>query len=70
MKTWPGDIIILHRCNVNDNYMMYGFWDTERDGQNFLSFWTIFFALLPPPSSPKTQNFEKILKMPGDIITL
>ena len=31
-------------------------------------FW-LFFALLPP-NSPKNQNFEKIKKLPGDIIIL
>ena len=24
MKKKPGDIIILHKCNTNDNHMMYG----------------------------------------------
>ena len=38
----PGDIITLHMCTVNDNHMMYSSWDMECDGQNFLSFWTIF----------------------------
>ena len=28
-----------------------------------------FFALLPP-NNPKNQNFEKMKKPPGDIITL
>ena len=41
-KTTTGDIIILHICTKNDNHMMYGSWDMERDRQNFLSFWTIF----------------------------
>ena len=49
--------------------MMYGFWDMKHDRQNFLSFWTIFcpFTL---PKKPKTQNFEKLKKIPGDIIIL
>ena len=35
----------------------------ERDRQNFLSFWTIFFALLPSLfNNPKNQNFEKMKK--------
>ena len=38
----PGDIIILHICTVNDNHMMYGSWDKEHDGHNFLLFWTVF----------------------------
>ena len=25
IKTTPGDIIILHMCNINDNHMMYDF---------------------------------------------
>ena len=34
-----------------------------------ISHFGLFFALLPP-NSPKYQNFEKIKKMPGDIIIL
>ena len=35
-----------------------------------ISHFGLFFALLPPPppNSPKTEYFEKIKKMPGDII--
>ena len=64
-KKTLGDII-LHMCTINDNHMMYGSWDMERDRQIFLSFWTIF---LPFYSSkyPENQNFEKILKMPENI---
>ena len=46
MKNTPGDII-LHMCTINDNHMMYGFWDIERDRQIFLSFWTIFSPFTP-----------------------
>ena len=44
-----GDII-LHMCAINDNHTVYGSWDMERYGQNFLSFWTILcsFTLLLP----------------------
>ena len=62
MKKLLGDIIILHMCTINDNHMMYG--------QNFLSFWTIFCTFIPSPNNPKNQNFEKMRKLPGDIITL
>ena len=58
MKETLGDIIILHKCTINNIHMMYGSWDMKRDGQNFLSFWTCFFALLPPTTTPKI----KILK--------
>ena len=57
MKKLPGDIINLHKCNINDNHMMYGSWDTERDGHNFLSFWTISY-----PFTPLTTRKIKILK--------
>ena len=65
----PGDIIILHKCNINENHVRYGSWDMKRDGQNFLSFWTVFLPFYPPNNS-KNQNFEKLKKTPGDIIIL
>ena len=37
--------------------MMYSSWDIEHDGQNFLSFWTIFC-----PFTPLTTQKIKILK--------
>ena len=54
MKKKPGDII-LHKCTTND--MMYGSWDMKHDGENFLSFWTIFCTFTPL----KTRKI-KILK--------
>ena len=57
MKKKPGDIIILHLYTTNDNRMMYGSWDMERDRQNFFSFWTIFC-----PFTPLTTQKIKILK--------
>ena len=47
MNTAPEDIIILPMCIINDNHMMCHSWDMEHDGQNFLSFWTIFCTLTP-----------------------
>ena len=67
-KITPEDVIILHRCTINDNHMMYGSWDIERDGQNFLSFWTIF-ALLPL-EQPEKSKFWKNKKKLGDIVIL
>ena len=57
MKKTSGDIIILHMCITNDNHVMYGSWDMEIEGQNLLSFWTIFC----PFTSLTTQKI-KILK--------
>ena len=38
---------ILHMCTINDNHMVYGTWNMERDGQNFFSFWVIFCSFTP-----------------------
>ena len=57
MKKAPGDTIILHMCTINDNHMMYGSWDMERDGQIFFQFWTVFC-----PFTPLTTRKIKILK--------
>ena len=57
-KKAPGDIIILHKCTINGNHIMYGSWDMKHDGESFSHFGQ-FFALLPPPNNPKNQNFEK-----------
>ena len=47
--------------------MMYGSSDIECNGQNFLSFWTIFCPFTP---YPQNQNSEKMKILPGDIIIL
>ena len=56
-KKPPGDNVILHKCTINENHMMYGSWYMKCDGQNFLLFWTIFC-----PFSPLTTQKIKIFK--------
>ena len=68
-KKTPGDIIILHKFTINDNHMMYSSWYMKRDGQNFLSFGTVFPPFYPH-NNPKNQNYEKLKKTHGDIIIL
>ena len=59
MKITPGDIIILHMCTINDNHMMFGsLYLDVRDGQKFLSFWTIFCPFTPVKTW-KIKIFEK-----------
>ena len=41
----------------------------KRDGQNFLSFWTVFLPFYLP-NNPKNQNFGKLKKTLGDIVIL
>ena len=65
LKKLPGDIIILHRCTINDindiNHMMYGSWDTKCDRKNFLSFWAIFCTFFPL-TTQKIKILKKIKK--------
>ena len=58
LKKSPGDIIILHMSTINDNHMMYGSWDMERDGQNLFSFW-VNFCPFTPPTIRKTKVSKK-----------
>ena len=57
MTTTPGDIIILHKCTINDNHMIYGFRDMKCNSQNILWFWAIFCHF-----TPLTTQKIKILK--------
>ena len=47
-----------HHFIKNHNHMIYGYWDTEWDRQNFLSFWGIFCPLL----IPKIKILKKMKK--------
>ena len=69
LKKTPGDIIILQICTINDNLLVYGSWDMKHDWQNFFCH---FGAFLPfyPTNNLKSQNFEKLKKISGDIIIL
>ena len=79
LKKWKKmsrDIIILHKCTIHDNHMMYCFWDMERNLHNFLSFCTIFCPFTPltnqkiPLTTQKIKTLKKWKKTPGDIIIL
>ena len=39
---YPGDIIILHICTINNNHVMYDSWSMQCNRHDYLSFWTIF----------------------------
>ena len=69
LENLPADIIILHRCTINDNHMIHSSQDIEHDRPNLLLFWTIFCPFTPH-KNPKNQNSEKMEKTPGDIIIL
>ena len=44
-------------CTTNENHMVYGSWDMERDRQNLLTFWTIFC-----PFTTEITQIIRILK--------
>ena len=58
-KKPSGDIIISHRCIINDNHMMYGSWDTECATDKIFCHFEPFFALLPPPTTQKSKFWKK-----------
>ena len=76
MKKVPGDIIILHLRTTNNNDMMMvsEIWSATEFFSHFGLFFALltFLHLLPPmlPNNLENQNFEKMKKMPGDIIIL
>ena len=49
------DILILYMRTVNENHMMYVFWDMKHD-RPFCCFGP-FFALLPPLTTQKKSKF-------------
>ena len=65
MKKTPEDIIILQMCTVNDSHMIYGSWDMERNGHNFLSFWTVFcsFTYLTTQKIKILEKWKKSLEI-------
>ena len=59
MKIAPGDIIILHKCTINDNHMIYGSWDMMCTRQNFFVILGHFFPFYPPLTAWKMKNSKK-----------
>ena len=73
MKKMSEDIITLHLHTTNDDCMMYGSWDMERN-KIFCHFAILHYFLSFYEPTPLTTRKIKILKkwkkMPVDIITL
>ena len=67
MRKMPEDIIILHKCTINDNHKMHCSWDIKHNRQNFfviLGHFLPFYAL----NNPEIKILKKRKKKPGDII--
>ena len=59
LQVWNHYLIWLYMHTKNDSHMMYSSWDIKWDGQNFLSFWTIFFPFTPLTTWKINNHIEK-----------
>ena len=65
-KKTPGHLILLHMCTINQDHMMYVYWDMKFNRQNFF---VILGNFLPfYPLTPWKMKISKMKKNPGDII--
>ena len=70
LKKVPKGIIILHKCTLNDNHMIYGSGDLKYDEQSFFVILDRFLPIyLLTVQKIKIKKMIKI-KTPGDIIIL
>ena len=61
----PEDII-LHLCTTNDNHVVWFLIYQARQTEFFVILG--YFLSFYPSNNPENQNFEKMEKVPGDII--
>ena len=59
MKKLPGDIIILHMCNINDNHMVP---EIPRAMDRIFSHIRLFLLPFYFPTAEKNQNLKKLKK--------
>ena len=67
-KEKPEDIILLNMCTINKDHMVHGYWDKKAQQTVFCHLG--HFLPFDPPNNPENQNFVKMKKLLGDIITL
>ena len=68
MEKKPRDIIILHMCTINESYHVWFLRYGVPTDKIFCHFGQ--FIVFLPSKNLKNQNFEKMEKLPGDIIIL
>ena len=62
------EISLFYTCvPKNHNHMRFGSWDTDWEGQNFLSFCAIF-CLFIHQTTQKVKILKKMEKASGDVI--
>ena len=60
LKKHPRDIIILHKCTINDNHIIYGSWDINCNRPIFFVILGHFLPFYPPPlTAPKMKLSKK-----------
>ena len=65
-KKSPIDIILLHVCTINEDYMMHGSWDKRCNRQEIFG---RFLALLPLPLTIQNMKILKKWKKHFDILS-
>ena len=68
-KKMPGDISLLHTWDINEDHMIYGYWNRRCDRQNFFAI-LVHFLPFHPLTTWKIKTFEKLKKTTGCIIIL
>ena len=61
MKKMPGDIFLLRTCDINEDHMIYGYWNRRCDRQNFFCH-LVHFLPFHPLTTWKIKTFEKLKK--------
>ena len=59
MKKTPRGIIILQKCIINDNHMIYGLWDMKCNRQNFFVILGHFLNFNSPPLTAWKMKISK-----------
>ena len=63
MKKMPGDVVLLHLCNINEDYMIYEFWNKRHD-RIFCHFGPFFARWSPWHLKTKIlKNWKKDLEI-------
>ena len=57
MKKNPGNMILFHMCNINEDHLIYGSWNIRHHTENFCHFGS-FFTFSSPWQSGKSKFWK------------
>ena len=66
-KKTPGHVLLLHKCIINQDQMIYGSWDVKF---NRICWSSLGFFCPFTPLTPWKMKISKMKKTPGDTINL